>query len=919
MRCTRRLPPMLGLALSLALAGMAAAAPVRPVPPAPHERPLLFPPLPNGVREERDERDVAPYLGAWKAAAASRVRQAARPATLNQDAWDARWYDLDLTFTHATSTVSGTVRMKATVTGGPVSTADLDLYSALVVDAATSGGSATTWSRAGDVLTLNLDRAYVNGETFDVTVTYHGVPTAPGYFGFQTVNGRPIIWSLSEAYGARTWWPCKDQPADKADSVAIRFTVPSGMITASNGTLLSTVNNGPTVTTRWAERYPITTYLVSIASYPYTVTTDWYVPTPGDSMRIDFYNYPESVAGTAAVQAKVKDMIAAFAARMGEYPFVEEKYGHAEFPFGGGMEHQTCTSIGAFPEYIVAHELMHQWWGDMITCRDFHHIWINEGFATYGEALWAEATGGYAAYKADIDLNRYLGPGSVYVPDATNEARVFDSNLSYNKGSWVLHMLRHVLGEDTFFDALLAYRDSFAYQSVTTEDFRDVCEAVSGRDLDAFFQQWIYGEYYPSYRAGWTSAPAGGGWDVTLTLEQTQPWQLFTMPVDITITTVAGETTFVVPDSLASQVFVLHVADEPVNLEVDRDGWILKTMDQVVAEPTFQKPVLLVNGVDWATYGTEITSAYTDKAFWGTYGIDFWDVMAAPAGGYPATLPAPLGHGSVPGEVLGQYRNVVWVGNNLNGDLFAFQNTPVLPYLRAGGNLLLLARQGSLFLGDSLRAYLGVNWSSTASTLPDAAATRPGFVTMTRTSTQSTCALFDTSSVGGETTTILRTASGFTPARGIGAIRVPAVGAGLRPKGGRFAFVSGRPYRWNHANLQSNVVRILGDWFLEPVNLAGVDGGAPSRLAFDGSWPNPSSAATTMRFTLPRTGHARLVVMDVAGRRVRTLADAPMVAGPHEVAWDGRDASGTAAPAGLYWARLEAAGESVARRIVRVR
>ncbi|MCC6350314.1 MAG: hypothetical protein IT347_12075 [Candidatus Eisenbacteria bacterium] len=906
----RRPLPMALLACALVLSATAGGATARPI---------LFPPLPNGVREVRDERDVSPYLAAWKAASLRRERAAARPATLNQQSWDARWYDLDLSFAPTTSTVSGTVRMKATVTAGAVSSADLDFAAGMVVDGATSGPGATTWSRAGDVLTLDLDRAYSAGETFDVTVTYHGTPTG-GYFGFQMVNGREIIWSLSEAYGARTWWPCKDAPEDKADSVTVHFTAPLGLTTVSNGTLVSTVMNGPTVTANWSERYPIATYLVSIASYPYTVTTDWYRPSPADSMLLRFWNYPESVAGVSAVQAKVKDMIAAYAARMGEYPFLAEKYGHAEFPFGGGMEHQTCTSIGAFPEFVVAHELMHQWWGDLVTCRDFHHIWLNEGFATYGEALWAESQGGYAAYKADMDQNRYLGPGSVWVPDASNETRVFDSNLSYNKGSWVLHMLRHVLGEQTFFDALLAYRATWGYKSATTENFRDACEAVSGRDLDAFFQQWIYGEYYPQYRANWTSAPAGGGYDVTLTLEQTQSWQLFTMPVDVTVTTAGGETTFVVPDSLASQQFVLHVADAPVNVEVDRDGWILKTMDQVVANPTFQKSVLLVNGVDWATYGTELASACTDKAFWGAYGIDFWDTFAAPEGGYPATLPAPLGHGSVPGDVLGQYRNVIWLGNNYAGDLFHWQDSPVLQYLRAGGNLLLLSRQGETFLGDSLRAYLGVNWAATGQTLPDAAATRPGLAGMARTATQSACAVFDTASATGETSTLLRTASGFTPARGIGAIRIPAAGAGSRPAGGRFAFVSGRPYRWTHAQLQTNVTAILSAYFLEPVNLADADGGAPpARLAFAAPAPNPSSATTALRFSLPRPGRVRLVVMDVAGRRVRSLFDGPLAAGPHELAWDGRDEAGAFAPAGLYWARIEAAGETATRRLARVR
>ena len=911
----RRLPFSQRSLSLLALAALLAAATCPAL-----AKPILFPPLPNGVRETRDERDVAPYLAAWKIASLTRERAVAQAATANQQAWDARWYDLDLLFTPATATVAGTVRMKASVTVGPISAVDLDLYANMVVDAATSGGAPAVWSRAGNVLTVGLDRAYSNGETVDVTVTYHGNPTAAGYFGFQTVNARQIIWSLSEAYGARTWWPCKDAPEDKADSVTVHFTVPTGLTTVSNGTLIGTVNNGTTVTRHWSERYPIATYLVSIASYPYTLTTDAYQPSPSVSMPLEFYNYPESVAGTAAVQAKVKNMIAAYASTMGEYPFIAEKYGHAEFPFGGGMEHQTVTSIGAFPEFVVAHELMHQWWGDLVTCRDFHHIWLNEGFATYGEALWAESVGGYAAYKADIDLNRFLGPGSIWVPDATNEARVFDSNLSYDKGSWVLHMLRHVLGDAKFFDSLLAYRAAWGYKSTVTEDFRDVCETVSGRDLRAFFQQWIYGEYYPIYRTAWTSTPSGGGYDVTLTLEQTQSWQLFTMPVDVTVTTASGETTFVVNDSLASQVAVLHVADTPTGVVVDKNGWILKSLDQVVQHPSFDRSVLLVNGVDWVNYGAEITSAYTDRAFWGTYGVDFWDVLAAPAAGYPVTLPAPLGHDAVPADVLGHYRNVIWVGNNFAGDLFGWQASPILSYLRAGGNVLLMTRQGDVFLGDSLRAYLGVNWTNTGATLLDATPTRPGLVGMTRLSTQNVCAVFDTIVITPETQLLLRTTSGFTPARGIGAIRVPAGGAGLRPRGGRLAFVSGRPYRWSHASLSTNVMAILANWFLEPVNLASVEGAAPPmRLALESASPNPSNGAATLRFSLPRAGHARLIVLDVAGRRVRTLLDASLVSGPHEVAWDGRDEGGAPAAAGLYWAKLEAAGEAVSRRVVRVR
>jgi hypothetical protein len=899
-----------GLALAAGLASFA------------HSAPRSFP-MPDGSTLVRDELNVAPYLAAWKARAFAREHAAARASTPNQLAYDANWYDLNLTFTPSTSMVSGTVRMKATVVAGPISTVDLDFYSNMTVDGVTSAGAATTYSRAANVLTLNLGRAYATGEVVDVTVTYHGTPSVvAGYFGFTTYYSRQLIWSLSEAYGSRTWWPCKDAPEDKADSVDVHFTCPSALTTISNGTLRSTVNNGSTVTANWHERYPIATYLVFIASYPYTVVNDWYRPSPTDSLPLRFNIAPENVATAATVDAKVKTMIAAYASRMGEYPFMGEKYGQAEFTFGGGMEHQTNTCIGgsAYIESIVAHELMHQWWGDMITCNDFHHVWLNEGFATYGEALWQEYLGGLSAYQTDMNANAYYGSGTIYVPDATDETRVFDSNLSYSKGSWVMHMLRHVLGDSTFFLSLRTYREQWGYRSATTENFRDVCEAVSGRNLHDYFQQWIYGEYYPQYRTGWSASNTGAGYDVTVTLDQTQSWQLFHMPVDVTVTTASSSTTFVVDDSLASQTFVLHVDAAPTMVQIDKDGWILKSLETVVANPTFEKAVLLVNGVDWATYGTEITSAYTDRAFWGTYTIEFWDNFAAPSGGYPATLPTPLGHGAVPADLLGHYRVVVWVGNNYNGDLPMWQSTPILSYLRAGGDVLLMTRQGDQFLGDSLRTYLGINWTNTSTTLNDCIATRPGYVNQSLLSTQSLCSVFDTVRTTSESQLLFKVSSGFTPNRGIGALRIPAGGMGRRPIGGRLAFLSGRPYRWNHAQLQANVSNLLANGFLEPANGVAVGPDAPvTRVSLEAARPNPSSVSASLRFALARAGHARLQLVDVSGRRVRTLVDGAVGAGPHEAVWDGRAEDGGLAPAGLYWARLEADGAVCTRRVVRLR
>ena len=895
--------PALAVALLLALA------------PAGKAAPILFPATPDGPPEWRDEHDVAPYLAAWKAQALRRSRALQAAPTPNQSAYDVRGYALDLNFTPVGSVVAGTVRVQATVVSPTLTTLDLDLLANMTVDGIVAGGVPVTFTRLADVVTVNLDRSYAAGEDVDVRVTYHGTPVA-GSFGFQIANGRQLIWSLSEPYGARSWWPCKDVPEDKADSVYVRFTVPTGLVTASNGTRLSATDNGTQAVTRWRESHPIASYLVSIASYPYTPTLDWYRRTPTDSMRIDFFNFPETVAPAANVQSKVKNMLAAFEARFGPYPFFDEKYGHAEFTFGGGMEHQTCTSLGSFAEFVVAHELGHQWWGDLVTCRDFHHIWVNEGFATYSEAIWAESLGGLAAYRADLAQNKFYGPGSVWVPDDTNVARIFSSDLSYNKGSWVLHMLRRVLGETTFFAALAHYRGAHAYGTATTEDFQASCEAVSGRNLTRYFQQWVYGEYYPIYRAAWSSVPAGGGFDVTLTLQQRQGWQLFTMPVDVRVETAAGPRNFVVPDSLASQTFTLRVDAAPLSLQLDPDEWILRQIEQDVTNPAFDRAVLVVNGVDWGTYGAEITSAYTDKAFQGDYTIDFWDHFAAPAAGYPATLPAPLGRGPVPPSVLGHYRNVVWVGNNFNGDLDSWVQTPILSYLRAGGNVVLLSRQGDLFVSDSLRAYLGINFTHTGATFTDCLATRPGLANITRTSTQSLCALFDTVRTRPDTQLLWKATVGFTPQRGLGVVRQPVGGAGLRPNGGRFAFLSGRPYRWNHALLMASMNTLLGSYLLEPLSGVGVGDTPVTGLALAPVRPNPAHGASALRFTLPVAGNVRLELIDAAGRRVRMIEDGGLLAGAHERTWDGRMRDGSRAPAGLYWARLTTARDQRTQRFV---
>ncbi len=533
-----------------------------------------------------DPADLSGYLAYWQARAYERSIANFRPTTLNQQAFDVRYYDLDLYPNISTKALTGTVRMIATVTNGPITSVDLDFDNAnMFCDVTTSAGTPTTFAQGGGLLTVQLDRAYNTGENVNVVVNYHGSPSGGAFtasFGFTVQGSYTLVASLSEPFDARTWWPCKDDPSDKADSVDVRMTMPAGYITAGNGVRVYSLDNGTTSVTRWHERHPIATYLVSVASYPYTVVTDWYRPAPTDSMPILFHLYPSNVAATAAVHAKVKNMIAAYEAKFGNYPFRDEKYGHAQFQWGGGMEHQTCTSLGSFGEYTVAHELGHQWWGDAVTCADFHHIWVNEGFATFCECIWAESLGGITAFHSRMNGFAYYGSGSIYVPDLSNVNRIFDSNLSYHKAGWVLAMLRHMMGDANFFLGMRTYLAQHYYNSATTENFEATMEQVSGLDLTQFFQQWIYGEYYPQYRINSAYlASGGGGYDVTLQLQQTQTWQLFKLPLDVRIVTGSGTYNFVVQDSTALQLFSFNVPNPPTSVTLDPDQWVLKSVTNV--------------------------------------------------------------------------------------------------------------------------------------------------------------------------------------------------------------------------------------------------------------------------------------------------------------------------------------------------
>ena len=526
----------------------------------------------------------------------SASRWQAQNSTLNQnqEKIDIKFYELNLDIDFNSSRLRGSVTVNGVIGNIYPDFIELDLYDNMTVDSILQNNIPILYLHENDMLKIPISDITLNNENlFSLTIFYQGTPDHCGAGGFKFDEHQNIghVWTLSEAYCARSWWPCKDDPSDKADSVNIIVSVPTepAYIVASNGLLSSTTINNNKKTYFWKERYPITTYLVSLAIYPYTKWVDQYVsPISSDTMLIEHYVFPDRYEASYPNYSLTKDMLSFFSELFGEYPFISEKYGHADFTWGGGMEHQTLSSMGSFSQNLMVHELGHSWWGNLITCKTFNDIWLNEGFARYCQALWAEHMYGREAYFDFMNNHAYYGAGTIYVENPSSNSQIFSAGLSYNKASWVLHMLRHKVGETMFFDILKSYasNDSLSYNAASTSDFQKVCEDISGLDFEQFFQQWIYGEKYPKYELSWWHE---GNGIYNVKIDQVQSYNFFSMPIDLKFSGSAGpmlvDTTIVIENNNFSQLYEFSGFNFLVeNVMLDPENWILKEATYSVNE-----------------------------------------------------------------------------------------------------------------------------------------------------------------------------------------------------------------------------------------------------------------------------------------------------------------------------------------------
>ncbi len=452
-------------------------------------------------------------------------------------------------------------------------------------------GPALTFTHTNNILNIILDRTYNPGETVNVIVYYRHNNVIDN--AFYVSNG--MVFTDSPPEGARKWFPCWDKPSDKA-TVDITIKVPSNVRIGSNGRLADSTVTGDTIYYHWISRDPVATYLVVMTgrvNYNIDIIY-WKKPSnPNDSIPTRFYF--SSGENYTPIKNIMNVMLSYFSAKFGEYPF--EKAGFATAASGSGfqwagMENQTLITLcfNCWSENLVVHEFSHMWFGDMITCGTWADIWLNEGFATFMEAIWKERTGGYTAYKNDINskAGTYFSQNAgfpIYVPAWQNYTPSIDSlyhyGIIYCKGACVLHLLRYHLNDSIFFSILNAYAtdtNNFKYKNATTNEFNQLCNQISAQNLDWFFNAWVKQPNHPVYQNSYTITNLGSGnWKVDFLIKQVQTNAgFFPCKFQIRVVFTSGpDSTLTIFNNINQQLFTFNFDRQPTNVLFDPNNYVV--------------------------------------------------------------------------------------------------------------------------------------------------------------------------------------------------------------------------------------------------------------------------------------------------------------------------------------------------------
>ncbi len=515
--------------------------------------------------------------------------------------YDVSFYFLDIIVTNTSTYIEGntSIHAKALTT---IDTFAFELIEEQIIDSIyINDVQYTEYSRSESNVLVPISEI-LEGESFIAQIFYHGQPPSGGFFSgvSHETSGwenKQVTWTLSEPFAAKDWFPVKQDLQDKADSVWVFLTTSSENIAGSQGLLTNVVDldNGNT-RYEWKSNYPIDYYLISFAVADYQEYNIYAHPEEmnGDSILIQnfIYDAEGALSHYKGGIDNTAEMIELYSDLYILYPFHEEKYGHCLTELGGGMEHQTMTTIGGFSFGLVAHELGHMWFGDNVTCATWSDIWINEGFATYSNYLAEEYIHGWSSGQSFITLkqnNAMSSSGSIYIPEEEiypgNEWRIFNGQLSYDKGAAIIHTLRHeIQNDDLFYEVMGTFQTDFTNSTATGEDFKNTAEEVTGMDFDQFFNQWYYGKGYPIFNIEWYYDEALMELHITSTQTTTiEETPFFDMLLDINLILYNGkDSTITIHQTENVNQFVFPMDIDVFSIyEIDPDNWSMEFLDGI--------------------------------------------------------------------------------------------------------------------------------------------------------------------------------------------------------------------------------------------------------------------------------------------------------------------------------------------------
>jgi aminopeptidase N len=542
-----------------------------------------------------------------KSMALNKRTQAPSAFISHEKEYDVKFVHLMLNCERNTKFMSGGARTVATVTAATLDTFGCVLSQTLTIDSARVNGVLCSVTRKDSIVKIKTPSTFINGQTIDVTIYYQGTPPVGGAAigsGYSSASifgwGGTATWSLSEALAAYHWWPCKQILTDKIDSSWVFVTTDSTNKVGSNGLLKNVVVVGNKKRYEWKSKKPIAYYLISVAVAKYKEYNLFAKPLylGGDSILIQNYIYDNALASPFfATQLtalnKIVSQMELQCKLYGMYPFYKEKYGHCTAPVGGGMEHQTMTSIDFFSYYIDTHELGHQWWGDNVTCKSWGDIWINEGFASYTEHLTAQYldVANFIPNLNSAHTSVMSQPGGmVFITgvDTMDATKVFSSRLTYDKGGSIIRTLQFEVNNDSvWFPMLRGFQNTYKNSTASVIDFKNYAQTFTGMNFTQFFNQWYYGEGYPTFDVKWNAGPGKFYLQSAQSTSSASSVPLFITPMEYKVSrTSLPDTTIRVMHSNAIENYVINLLGTVTSVTVDPNQWVINKVLGPTQDPT---------------------------------------------------------------------------------------------------------------------------------------------------------------------------------------------------------------------------------------------------------------------------------------------------------------------------------------------